>query len=75
MCSGPSFLPSFLNSKLSKYRKLPDVTLTAPTLQTANSFATPDAVAVRTRQVPAGRAFTIDLPQHAIAVIVLGDAR
>ena len=27
MCSGPIFLPSFLNSKLSKYLKLPDVTL------------------------------------------------
>ena len=32
MCSGPIFLPSFLNSKLSKYLKLPVVTLTAPTL-------------------------------------------
>ena len=27
MCSGPIFLPSFLNSKLSKYLKLPDVNL------------------------------------------------
>src|SRR5882757_178170 len=32
MCSGPIRLPSFLNSKLSKYLKLPDVTPTAPTL-------------------------------------------
>ncbi len=32
MCSGPIFLPSFLNSKLSKYLKLPEVTPTAPTL-------------------------------------------
>ena len=32
MCSGPIFLPSFLNSTLSKYLKLPVVTLTAPTL-------------------------------------------
>ena len=31
MCSGPIFLPSFRNSKLSKYLKLPEVTLTAPT--------------------------------------------
>jgi alpha-N-arabinofuranosidase len=46
--------------------------LTAPTLQTANSFATPDAVAVRTTQVPAGRAFTLDLPRHSVAVLVLG---
>jgi alpha-N-arabinofuranosidase len=47
-------------------------TLTAPTLQTANSFATPDAVSVRTRQVPAGRTFTVDLPRHSVSVIVLG---
>ena len=33
MCSGPIFLPSFLNSKLSKYLKLPEVTPTAPTRQ------------------------------------------
>ncbi len=46
--------------------------LTAPTLQTANSFATPDAVAVRTTQVLAGRAFTLDLPRHSVAVLVLG---
>ena len=32
MCSGPIFLPSFLNSKLSKYLRLPEVTPTAPTL-------------------------------------------
>jgi alpha-N-arabinofuranosidase len=47
-------------------------TLTAPTLQTANSFATPDAVSVRTRVVPAGRTFTVDLPRHSVSVIVLG---
>ncbi len=50
-------------------------TLTAPTLQTANSFATPNAVSVRTSQLSAGRAFTVDLPRHSIAVIVLGDTR
>ena len=32
ICSGPIFLPSFLNSKLSKYLKLPVVIPTAPTL-------------------------------------------
>jgi alpha-L-arabinofuranosidase len=46
--------------------------LTAPTLQTATSFATPDAVSVQTRQVTAGRAFTVDLPRHSVSVIVLG---
>ena len=47
-------------------------TLTAPTLQAANSFATPDAVSVRTRRIPAGRTFTVDLPRHSVSVIVLG---
>jgi len=50
-------------------------TLTAPALRTANSFATPEAVSVRTQQIPAGRTFTVDLPRHSIAVIVLGDTR
>jgi alpha-L-arabinofuranosidase len=47
-------------------------TLTAPTLQTANSFNAPDAVSVRTQQLPAGRTFTVDLPRHSVSVIVLG---
>jgi alpha-L-arabinofuranosidase len=46
-------------------------TLTAPTLQTANSFATPDAVSVTTRTVAAGRDFTVDLPRHSVNVLVL----
>jgi alpha-N-arabinofuranosidase len=46
--------------------------LTAPTLQTANSFAAPDAVSVTTRQVTAGRTFAVDLPRHSVSVIVLG---
>jgi alpha-L-arabinofuranosidase len=46
--------------------------LTAPTLQTANSFATPDAVSVQTRQLTGGRAFTVHLPRHSVSVIVLG---
>ena len=50
-------------------------TLTAPALRTANSFATPEAVSVRTQQIPADRTFTVDLPRHSIAVIVLGDTR
>jgi alpha-N-arabinofuranosidase len=49
-------------------------TLTAPTLQTSNSFATPDAIAVSTRRVSAGPAFTIDLPKHSVNVLVLGAA-
>jgi alpha-L-arabinofuranosidase len=50
-------------------------TLTAPQLQTANSFAAPDAVSVRATHVPAGRTFAVDLPRHSVAVIVLGDVR
>jgi alpha-N-arabinofuranosidase len=50
-------------------------TLTAPTLQTANSFAAPDAVSVRTRRIPAGRTFTVELPKHSVSVILLGGAR
>ena len=45
-----------------------------PALSTANSFATPDAVAVTTTQIAAGPQFTVDLPRHAVAVVVL-DAR
>ena len=48
--------------------------LTAPTLQTANSFATPDAIAVTVKSVPAGRDFTIHLPRHSVSVVVLEQA-
>jgi alpha-N-arabinofuranosidase len=48
-------------------------TLTAPTLQTANSFAVPDAVAVTTRAIATGNAFTIELPQYSVNVLVLGE--
>ena len=49
-------------------------TLTAPTLQTANSFAAPDAVSVRTRRIAGGRTVTIDLPRHSVSVVVFGDS-
>jgi alpha-N-arabinofuranosidase len=49
-------------------------TLTASTLQTANTFAAPDAVAVTSRRIAGGPAFTVDLPPHAVAVVVLGGA-
>jgi alpha-N-arabinofuranosidase len=47
-------------------------TLTAPALHTPNTFASPDAVSVTTRAIPAGPRFTVDLPPHAVAVVVLG---
>lgn len=46
-------------------------TLTAISLRTANSFATPDAVGVTTTAIAAGPQFTVDLPRHAVAVVVL----
>lgn len=50
-------------------------TLTAPTLRTANAFGNPDAVSVQSKTVAAGSAFTVDLPRHSVAVVVLGDGR
>jgi alpha-L-arabinofuranosidase len=47
-------------------------TLTAPTLHTANTFANPDAVSVATKAIPAGPQFTVDVPRHSVAVVVLG---
>ena len=48
--------------------------LTAPSLRTANSFATPDAVGVTTTTIAAGPQFTVELPRHAVAVVVLDAA-
>jgi alpha-L-arabinofuranosidase len=46
-------------------------TLTAPSLQAANSFATPDAVKVTRSDVVAGASFTVKLPPHSVSVITL----
>ncbi|HEY8149291.1 MAG TPA: alpha-L-arabinofuranosidase C-terminal domain-containing protein [Vicinamibacteria bacterium] len=45
--------------------------LTAPGLETHNSFRTPDAVRPRREVVPAGRRFSVSLPPHSVSVIVL----
>jgi len=45
--------------------------LTAPTLDTHNSFATPDAVSPRRDVIPAGRRFDVSLPPRSVSVIVL----
>ena len=49
-------------------------TLSAPTLHTANTFATPDAVAVTSATIAAGPQFTVDLPRGSVAVVVLDRA-
>ena len=49
-------------------------TLSAPTLHTANTFATPDAVAVTSTEIAAGPQFTVDLPRGSVAVVVLAGA-
>jgi alpha-L-arabinofuranosidase len=46
-------------------------TLTAASLEAANSFANPEAVKVTASAVAAGPAFTVDLPAHSVSVITL----
>jgi alpha-N-arabinofuranosidase len=46
-------------------------TLTAGSLQAANSFSTPDVVKVTAADVTAGPSFTVDLPAHSVSVITL----
>jgi alpha-L-arabinofuranosidase len=46
-------------------------TLTAASLTAANSFSTPDAVAIQSRSIAAGPGFTVDLPEHSVSVITL----
>jgi alpha-N-arabinofuranosidase len=45
--------------------------LTAASLTAANSFSTPDAVAIQTRSIPASESFAVDLPEHSVSVITL----
>ena len=46
-------------------------TLTGDSLEAANSFRTPEAVAVRTASVRTGPQFTVDLPPHSVTVLTL----
>jgi alpha-N-arabinofuranosidase len=46
-------------------------TLTAGSLQIANSFSNPEAVKVTASAVAAGPSFTVDLPAHSVSVITL----
>jgi alpha-L-arabinofuranosidase len=46
-------------------------TLNAASLDVANSFSTPDAVAIQRKDIPAGSSFTVELPEHSVSVITL----
>jgi alpha-N-arabinofuranosidase len=46
-------------------------TLTAASLEAANSFSDPEAVRVTATDVAAGPSFTVDLPAHSVSVITL----
>jgi alpha-L-arabinofuranosidase len=45
--------------------------LTASRFEDANSFTTPNAVAIREDTINAGESFTVELPKHSVAVITL----
>jgi alpha-L-arabinofuranosidase len=45
--------------------------LTAPGLETRNSFQTPDAVRPRRERLKAGPRFEVSLPPHSVSVFVL----
>jgi alpha-N-arabinofuranosidase len=45
--------------------------LTAPDLETRNSFVTPDAIRPRAEVIPAGGSFELSLPPHSVSVIIL----
>ncbi|HEX4786802.1 MAG TPA: alpha-L-arabinofuranosidase C-terminal domain-containing protein [Candidatus Sulfotelmatobacter sp.] len=44
-------------------------------LSASNDFSHPDSVSVSDRQIEAGQAFTVTLPEHSVAVITLEVAR
>ena len=46
-------------------------TLTAPSLDVANSFSRPNAVSIQKRMLTSGRTFVVNLPKHSVSVIVL----
>jgi len=46
-------------------------TLNAASLTASNSFSTPEEVSIHSVHVPAGDAFSVDLPEHSVSVITL----
>jgi len=49
--------------------------ITADSLETRNSFATPDAIRPRREAIPAGGSFQVSLPPQSVSVIVLRVSR
>ena len=45
--------------------------ITAGSLETHNSFATPDAIRPRREAIPAGDSFHVSLPPHSVSLIIL----
>jgi alpha-L-arabinofuranosidase len=45
--------------------------VTAPSLDVANSFSQPNAVSIQKRMLGGGRTFVVMLPKHSVSVIVL----
>jgi alpha-N-arabinofuranosidase len=46
-------------------------TVTAPSINVANDFSRPDAVAIQKRMLASGSRFFVTLPKHSVSVIVL----
>ena len=46
-------------------------TVTAPSLEAANSFSRPNAVSIQKRTIASGRNFVVTLPKHSVSVIIL----
>ena len=46
-------------------------TVTAPSLEVANSFSRPNAVSIQKRMLTSGRTFVVNLPKHSVSIIVL----
>ena len=49
-------------------------TISGDSLESANSFATADAVSPKTKNIEAGTNFVVDFPQHSVSVITLSVA-
>lgn len=43
----------------------------AASLDASNSFETPDAISLHSKEIPAGSTFTVELPAHSVSVITL----
>ena len=46
-------------------------TLTSTVLDASNSFSTPNAVAIHSRDIPAGTNLVVELPEHSVSVITV----